>query len=96
MLRLRAKKARLEHDLEAGTLRVCFGSMKLFRAQHQLEEDGFAAHSEWAETWRRRRALQIYREGDHDGVFSNRHFEIVLLEDQEHDLLAIGVPAFLR
>ena len=76
--RLRAKKARLESDLEAGQVRVCFGSRKLFRARHHLKENGFSTHDEWAEAWRRRRASQIYLEGDRDGAFPNRHFEIVL------------------
>ena len=94
--RLRAKKTSLEHDLEAGRVRVCFGSRKLFRAQHHLKENGFSTHDEWAEAWRRRRASQIYVEGDRDGTFANRHFEIELSEDQEHDLLVVRVPPFLR
>ena len=76
--RVRAKQTSLEHDLEAGRVRVCFGSRKLFRAQHHLKENGFSTHDEWAEAWRRRRASQIYVEGDRDGTFPNRHFEIVL------------------
>jgi hypothetical protein len=94
--RLQAKKTRLERDLEAGRVRVCFSSRKLFRAQHHLEENGFATHDERAETWRRRRASQVYVEGDRDGTFPNRHFEIVLSEDHEHDLLVMRVPPFLR
>ncbi|MHB1850306.1 MAG: hypothetical protein ACYCVO_15135, partial [Acidimicrobiales bacterium] len=94
--RLQAKKTSLEHDLEAGRVRVCFGSRKLFRAQHHLKENGFSTHDQWAETWRRRRASQIYVEGDRDGTFANRHFEIELSEDQEHDLLVVRVPPFLR
>ena len=38
---------KVDEDIEAGRLRLCFGSKRLWRAQHNLEANGYADHAEW-------------------------------------------------
>ena len=44
---LRHRPQKVESDIEAGRLRLCFGSKKLWRAQHNLEANGYPDHEEW-------------------------------------------------
>lgn len=44
---LRHRLWRVDEDIDAGRLRLCFGSKRLWRAQHNLEVNGYADHSEW-------------------------------------------------
>ena len=37
----------LEADVSAGKIRLCFGSKRLWRKQHHLEQNGYATHQEW-------------------------------------------------
>jgi IS605 OrfB family transposase len=53
-LALRAETFRNEAAKSAPS--VCFGSAKLFNAQHHLAENGFADHAEWRKTWRAARS----------------------------------------
>jgi IS605 OrfB family transposase len=41
-------------------LHICFGSKKLFSAQHHLDASGFSSHQEWLETWRKKRSGRFY------------------------------------
>ena len=61
--RLRSLVASLESD---ETLRVCFGSRKLFNVQHHLEVNGFASHKEWQIAWRDARASEFFVLGSKD------------------------------
>ncbi len=49
-LALRAEAFRNEAAKPAPS--VCFGSAKLFNAQHYLADNGFADHAEWRKAWR--------------------------------------------
>jgi IS605 OrfB family transposase len=42
---------------------ICFGTRKLFKAQHHLAENGFASHAEWKEAWRTARSSSFMIEG---------------------------------
>jgi hypothetical protein len=46
--------------------RICFGSRKLFNAQHHLEENGFESHADWLETWQEKRDSQFFVLGSKD------------------------------
>ena len=37
----------VESDITAGTLQLCFGSKKLWRAQNDLLANGYTDHAEW-------------------------------------------------
>jgi IS605 OrfB family transposase len=60
---LRVRLAALESDSGA---RLCFGSRKLFNAQHHLEENGFASHAQWREAWIAKRSSQFFVLGSKD------------------------------
>ena len=41
---LKFRLAGLEADVAAGRVRLCFGSKRLWRKQHHLEQNGYASH----------------------------------------------------
>ena len=49
---LRHRLSALEADIAAGRVRLCFGSKRLWRKQHNLEANGYASHEEWLRDWR--------------------------------------------
>jgi IS605 OrfB family transposase len=53
--------------LEAeGHPRICFGSRKLFNAQHHLAKNGLASHVDWLASWQGRRDAQFFVLGSKD------------------------------
>ncbi|MCF7935807.1 MAG: hypothetical protein K9L28_05680, partial [Synergistales bacterium] len=42
------------------TVRICFGSKKLFRAQFDVEKSGYASHNDWLQHWRASRNAQFF------------------------------------
>lgn len=42
---------------------ICFGTKKLFNAQHHLEANGYATHEEWLEDWRSARTSNFMMVG---------------------------------
>lgn len=67
LLGLKSKAAKiqsLQKDLirleSTDRLHVCFGSRKLFNAQHHLEENGYASHEEWLKDWQKKRSGRFY------------------------------------
>lgn len=58
------KIANLKQDLKRlqnqDRLHICFGSRKLFNAQHHLKENGYNNHSEWYADWIKRRSGRFY------------------------------------
>ena len=63
---LEARLAALRADESAGAVRLCFGSKKLFRAQFDLEANGYANLDEWREDWRSSRSSQFLVLGSKD------------------------------
>ena len=63
---LRFRLSGLEADLAAGRVRLCFGSKKLWRKQHQLEANGYASREAWLEEWREVRSNEFFVLGSRD------------------------------
>ena len=63
---LKFRLSGLEADLAAGRVRLCFGSKKLWRKQHHLEQNGYASHEEWLEEWRDVRSNEFFVLGSRD------------------------------
>ena len=57
---LRSRLAGLEADIEAGLVRLCFGSRRLWRKQHYLEANGYVSHAEWLRDWRDARRDEFF------------------------------------
>ncbi len=57
------KREQLVNQIKAGLVSVCFGSKKLFKAQHNPEANGYASHEEWLKDWHNSRSTTILFEG---------------------------------
>ena len=66
LARLQNKLERIQADHKAGTVSLCFGAKKLFKAQHNLKENGFESHQAWLETWQGKRASEFFVLGSKD------------------------------
>ena len=63
---LRHRLAALEANIAAGRVRLCFGSKRLWRKQHNLETNGYASHQEWLADWREARIDEFFVLGSRD------------------------------
>ena len=63
---LRSRLAGLETDIGAGRVRLCFGSKKLWRKQHHLEQNGYHSHEEWLQDWQDARSNEFFVLGSRD------------------------------
>ena len=63
---LKSKLAVLQADIAAGRVRLCFGSRRLWRKQHHLEQNGYASHAEWLRDWRDARSDEFFVLGSRD------------------------------
>ncbi len=61
-----------ERQLDSGHVSLCFGSRKLFRAQFDLEANGYADHAQWLNAWREARTSQFYLLGSKDEAGGNQ------------------------
>jgi IS605 OrfB family transposase len=63
---LQIKRSTMVQDKKDNTIRMCFGSKKLFHTQYHLEKNGYANHSEWKKDWKQSRNNQFYVLGSKD------------------------------
>ena len=63
---LRHRLSALEADISAGRVRLCFGSKRLWRRQHDLEVNGYGSHEEWLSDWRDSRSDEFFVLGSRD------------------------------
>ncbi len=63
---LRHRLWRVDEDIDAGRLRLCFGSKRLWRAQYNLEANGYADHAEWLSDWQGSRSNEFFVLGSRD------------------------------
>ena len=66
LTRLQYKLEKMQLDDKDGNVSLCFGSKKLFKAQHNLEENGFVSHDAWREVWQAKRASEFFVIGSKD------------------------------
>ena len=63
---LRHRLTALEADVAEERVRLCFGSKRLWRKQHDLETNGYASHEEWLMDWREARSDEFFVLGSRD------------------------------
>ncbi len=63
---LKSRLAGLEADIAEGRVRLCFGSKRLWRKQHDLETNGYGSHAEWLRDWRDARSDEFFVLGSRD------------------------------
>lgn len=85
------KKRRLSHlehrferlllDHKEDTVRLCFGSRKVFRAQFALSKNDYTSHKEWLTKWRKTRNSSFFLLGSKDETSGNQSCCATLQED---------------
>jgi IS605 OrfB family transposase len=80
------KLVQLEADKKAGKVRVAFGSKKLFQAQYNLKENGYASKTDWDQDWFQARNKQFFLLGSKDESWGNQSCQLIEKEDQKFDL----------
>ena len=63
---LRGRLAALESDIAGDKVRLCFGSKRLWRKQHDLEANGYSGREEWLKDWRSARSGEFFVLGSRD------------------------------
>ena len=63
---LRGRLRLLEVERQAGLVRLCFGSRRLWRKQYDLEAGGYANHEAWLADWRDARTGEFFVLGSRD------------------------------
>jgi IS605 OrfB family transposase len=63
---MEARLAGMRQDHDTGAVRLCFGSKRLFRAQFDLEANGYASMDEWRADWKDSRASSFFVIGSKD------------------------------
>ena len=63
---LEQKLTQLQQDRATGSVRLCFGSSKLFRSQFHLKENGYDSHEQWLSNWQAARNSQFFVLGSKD------------------------------
>lgn len=95
ILKLQSLQQDLTNLEETNRLHICFGSRKLFNAQHHLEANGYESRDQWLEDWRKRRSGRFYCVGksQHGGGTMMKVFPV---DDQGNYRLHIRLPRCLR
>jgi len=76
-------------------LHICFGSRKLFNAQHHLEENGYDSHEEWKTDWRKKRSGRFDCVGKSQ-LGGGTMMKVFPLDDNGEYRLNIRIPRCLR
>lgn len=66
------KLEKLEYDAQNHSIRICFGSKKLFQKQFNLEENEYKSHEEWKRDWLKARSAQFFCIGSKDETAGNQ------------------------
>jgi IS605 OrfB family transposase len=88
---LKGKLANLKRDEAQNTIRLCFGSKKLFRAQFALKENGFSSHAEWKKAFEKQRSSQFFVLGSKDETSGNQSC-VSLIEEDKTMTLRLRLP----
>ena len=59
----KAKLVKLNQRIKSNRVTLCFGTKKLFKAQYNLEANGYANHGEWLSDWRKARTSNFLMVG---------------------------------
>ncbi len=86
LYRLQKKREHLEADYKNNKAPLCFGGKKLFHAQFQLEENGFASLKEWKEAWQAARSSEFFLLGSKEETAGNQSCTATINEDESLNL----------
>jgi IS605 OrfB family transposase len=74
--RFKMRRARLEQRIKDNKYSMCFGTKKLFKAQYNLEANGFSSHAKWYTAFKRKRDANILYTGSQDETQGNQMFQV--------------------
>ncbi|WP_394153624.1 IS200/IS605 family accessory protein TnpB-related protein [Vibrio maritimus] len=63
---LKTNLERLKEEHKNGKVSLCFGSKKLFNAQHNLDDNGFESHEQSRQVWYTKRSSEFFVTGSKD------------------------------
>ncbi len=92
---LRSRLAAMQADQASGTVRLCFGSRRLFRAQLDLDANGYASLDAWREDWQTSRSSQFFVLGSQDETAGCQGCQAVAANDGTLSI-TIRLPDALR
>lgn len=81
---LQARQIRAKQQVDDPN--ICFGTRKLFNAQHHLAANGFDDHKDWLRSWRSARDSQFFIAGDARRISGNQFARIAARDDGTFDL----------
>lgn len=93
--RLAIKKIKLDKLKIEERLPVCFGTKKLFNAQHNLKANGYNSHAQWLKDWKDARSGNFQCKGDGNKVGGNRGLKIHHIEGDKFQCEFV-VPKFMK
>jgi IS605 OrfB family transposase len=65
---------------------ICYGTRKLFDAQHHLGDNGFEDRKDWLRAWQAARSAQFFIEGDAQKRGGNQFARMIARDDGRFDL----------
>lgn len=81
----RLAKQQSEQDIKIYPM--CFGSKKLFNAQHHLDKNGYTTHDDWLLDWQSSRNSNFYVLGSKDESWGNQGAQLIPNDDGTFKLL---------
>jgi len=78
---VKARRSAMVAEEATGVVRLCFGSRRLFRAQFDLEANGYASHGAWRRDWESARSNQFFVLGSQDEMAGNQTCQAVVCDD---------------
>ena len=78
---LQQKLTELQKDHTEDKVRCCFGSKKLFRAQFDLDGNGYTSHEKWRTEWQQARSSTLFFLGSKDETAGNQTCTAALQPD---------------
>ena len=88
---LKGKLERLESDIDAGRIRLCFGSRRLWRKQNHLKANGYSNHGEWLRDWQTARSDEFFVMGSRDER-AGCQLCVATVDDDESLTLRLRLP----
>lgn len=89
----------LKQDLQklenTSRLHICFGSKKLFNAQHHLEENNYLSKEDWLTNWQKKRSGRFYCIGK-AAPGGGTMLKVISLNDSGEYKLLLNVPRPLQ
>lgn len=89
------RRVRFEREATMAVPPVCFGTAKLFNAQHHRAANGYTSHAEWKAEWQSARSSQFLIIGSHEEVSGNKTCR-ARLEADGTVTLALRLPGCLE